>query len=253
MIFFLDTLVTDLIIYKTCIVKMLLPETACVILHDNSSSDEAKSLAAKVQQNIAPVIIYKSVIDAFIPIILSLFLGPWGDKFGRKVLLLIPLTGYFLNYLSLSVFSLWNISPFWVLTSSFCAASLGGRPTLFLTFMCYIGDVSKAEDKAWNLALMDMSIYLTFFVGLFAGPYLFNHYGYHVVFGISAIVCLFAILYTMVLLKETVVYTGNEVLIFSGTNKKIDVCLHNIFNQLKIHFLFFFKKKILVNTFFFLG
>lgn len=91
--FISDTLVTDLIVYKTCITTMLLPETTCAILHNNSSSEEAKNLSAEVQQNIAPVIISNNVMKALIPMVLSLFLGPWSDKFGRKVLLLISLTG----------------------------------------------------------------------------------------------------------------------------------------------------------------
>lgn len=120
-------------------------------------------------------------------------------------------TGCFLNFLTLSLFSISNLNPFWILLSTFCGSILGGRPTLFLTFMCYISDLSKTEDKAWNLALMDTAVYSAIAVGLFAGPYTFKHYGYCVVFGMAAGSCLFAVLYSTFLLKETIKYTGNEV------------------------------------------
>lgn len=126
-------------------------------------------------------------------------------------------SGYVVNYLSLSIMSSWDLSPYWILLASFSESLLGGRPTIFLTFLCYISDLSRLEDKAWNLALMDTAIYLSLPVGFFIGPYIFKHYGYPVVFGISAGGCLFAVLYLLIVMRETVEYTGHEVKTLENT------------------------------------
>ena len=65
----------------------------CEILHTNSSSEEAKSLAEKIHPQIATLMILKSIIESALPTLLSLFFGPWSDIAGRKVIIWLPFLG----------------------------------------------------------------------------------------------------------------------------------------------------------------
>ena len=87
-----DSVITDLIVFKKC-VQILKDEKNCSILYTNSSSEEARYLQNITQPQVASLIMYKSSIETFFPMIFCLFLGPWSDKNGRKPLLLFPFIG----------------------------------------------------------------------------------------------------------------------------------------------------------------
>lgn len=68
-------------------------KSICSILHENSTTEEAKDLQNQIQPYIATLLVLKSTIETFFPIILILFLGPWSDRNGRKQLLIFPFIG----------------------------------------------------------------------------------------------------------------------------------------------------------------
>lgn len=94
-IFFTGTILTDLIVYRTCIITLGINKTECLILHNNSSSEEALNLNRKVQPQASLILMSKSFIESIFPSFLSLFLGPWSDKYGRKPVIL---SGYIGNH-----------------------------------------------------------------------------------------------------------------------------------------------------------
>lgn len=108
-IFFADNVMTDLVVYQTCKSTAALNISDCDILHTNSSSERAKDIEKLVQPYTALVLILKSCIETIFPTIMSLFLGPWSDKNGRKPLLVIPFTGYIIYLLSHKIFHLYFI------------------------------------------------------------------------------------------------------------------------------------------------
>lgn len=74
---------------------MKINETECLILHKNSSSAEALRINKIVQPYASLIITSKSFLESIWPSCLSLFLGPWSDKYGRKPILI---SGYLGNY-----------------------------------------------------------------------------------------------------------------------------------------------------------
>ena len=95
MILLADNVMTDLIVYQTCKTSAGLNSSECDILHKNSSSEEAMKIEKLVQPHTGLLLVLKSCIEIIFPTILSLFLGPWSDKNGRKPLLLFPFTGIY--------------------------------------------------------------------------------------------------------------------------------------------------------------
>jgi PCFT/HCP family folate transporter-like MFS transporter 1/3 len=92
-ILFADNVMTDFIVFRTCKSIPDLNSSECNILHENSSSNEAIRIEKLVQPHTALLLILKSCIETIFPTIMSLFLGPWSDKNGRKPLLIFPFTG----------------------------------------------------------------------------------------------------------------------------------------------------------------
>lgn len=84
---------TDMIIYKTCLVTPGLNKSECEILHKDSHSKEAMRIENIVQPHTSSVFMLQSIIQTIFPTIVSLFLGPWSDKNGRKPLLIFPFMG----------------------------------------------------------------------------------------------------------------------------------------------------------------
>lgn len=95
-IFSTGAILTDLIVYRTCIITLGINKTECLILHNNSSSEEALRINTKVQPQASLILMSKSFIESIFPSFLSLFLGPWSDKYGRKPVIL---SGYIGNYI----------------------------------------------------------------------------------------------------------------------------------------------------------
>lgn len=102
-IFFTGTILTDLIVYRTCIVTLGINKTECLILHNNSSSKEALRIDTKVQPQASLILMSKSFVESIFPSLLSLFLGPWSDKYGRKPVILSGYIGILVFMIKLIV------------------------------------------------------------------------------------------------------------------------------------------------------
>ncbi|XP_050453837.1 tetracycline resistance protein, class B-like isoform X3 [Cataglyphis hispanica] len=166
------TILTDLIVYRTCIITLGINKTECLILHNNSSSEEALRINTKVQPQASLILMSKSFIESLFPSVLSLFLGPWSDKYGRKPVIL---SGY-----------------------------IGGISVLMLASFCYITDITDNNERAWHLAWLDAFISLGVLIGLFSGPAVYEAYGYTAVFSIATTLCTVATLYIILFIPETV-------------------------------------------------
>lgn len=91
LILFLDTVVTNLILAKTCTVELKFNESTCSLL--GNDSDEAKNLELEVQPRATYIIMGKNLMSTVLPALLSFYFGPWSDRNGRRPLMISPLIG----------------------------------------------------------------------------------------------------------------------------------------------------------------
>ena len=85
--------------YQTCKKMMVNNETQCNVMHSNSSSEEAKDLLKIIQPKSGLILTIQSCISTGFPTIISLYVGSYSDKYGRKPVLLVVLMGE-IKYLS---------------------------------------------------------------------------------------------------------------------------------------------------------
>ncbi|XP_031366296.1 uncharacterized protein LOC102679017 isoform X3 [Apis dorsata] len=164
-----SNILTDLIIYRTCSIILNINKTECLLLHENSSSAEALKIDAQVQPKASLILMIKSIVESIIPALLSLFLGPWSDIYGRKSIIL---SGY-------------------------------------IGTVCYLSDISNEQERGWQLAWMEALISIGILIGILAGPIIFKIYGYTLVFVIATICCILAGLHICFLVPETIHITDS--------------------------------------------
>ncbi|XP_011860808.1 PREDICTED: proton-coupled folate transporter-like [Vollenhovia emeryi] len=198
------TVFTDLLLNRTCVVTLKINETECLLLHKNSTSKEALRLNSIVQPYTSLVIMAKAFMESIIPSLLTLFLGPWSDKYGRKPLILSGYISTSLTYLLLSVLAQWDVGPWYFLIAYIPTGLLGGIGVLILASVCYITDITDDNERAWHLAWLDALISLGALIGLLCGPVIFEACGYSAVFGVAFMFCALATLYIIFFVPETV-------------------------------------------------
>ncbi|XP_024937758.1 uncharacterized protein LOC107264716 isoform X4 [Cephus cinctus] len=148
MLLFAETMtgavLTDLIVYQSCTVSLKLNETLCQLLHTNSSSQEAAAIEAKVQPYASIVLMYAFLLRTVLPSLLSLFLGPWSDKYGRKPLLVS-------GYMGPVIYKQYGYTAVFGTATLFCTLTL-----LYVLF--YVPESIKNCPKSSLQSLFDFSL-----------------------------------------------------------------------------------------------
>ena len=90
------------------------------------------------------------------PIIFNLFIGPWSDNCGRKMLMLIPITGYiaYMGWFLINVIFFDEMTADWLMLEIFQYWP-GGYMCLFLGTYSYLADVSSPEFRTTRIAIFD--------------------------------------------------------------------------------------------------
>ena len=101
------------------------------------------------------------------PIIFALFIGPWSDNRGRKVLILLPIIGFILNYICFCI----NTVYYEELTVEYLmfeviANWFGGWTCFFLGIYSYISDVSSPKSRAVRIGILDCTLSVAIAIAL---------------------------------------------------------------------------------------
>ncbi|PSN49178.1 hypothetical protein C0J52_10904 [Blattella germanica] len=142
---------TQLLLERSCEVVFRLGEVNCSLLVNKTSSKEAHAVEDTVQPHVTKLQMYKSIIEACVPIVLCLFVGAWSDVHGRKPLIMWPLFGYAIHYGMVAIISMIpDLSPTYILLASLPIAFSGGLMTIINGVYAYISDVSTPERRAFS-------------------------------------------------------------------------------------------------------
>ena len=91
------------------------------------------------------------------PVIFSLMIGPWSDSFGRKMLMLFPMSGYiaYMSWLLINVIFFDQMVAEWLMFTSVMENWPGGWIVVFLGAYSYVSDNSSPEFRTARIAIFD--------------------------------------------------------------------------------------------------
>jgi DHA1 family multidrug resistance protein-like MFS transporter len=129
-------------------------------------------------------------------LILSPVAGKWADQYGRRKMIIYGLSG-----LTLSMFIFYAFDSIWMLYFSRVIGGLGAA-LLIPAIFAYVADITTMEQRAKGNSLVSASMSLGIVVGPGIGGFLAD-FGLKTPFLISALVSLVAVVFSLIVLKES--------------------------------------------------
>lgn len=162
----------NLILDRACRVNNGFAAEVCDDIKNNVNKGNYTEEEKAIQNVVANVQIYKSLLVNACPMLYVLFLGPWSDKYGRKVPLLLPTFGYCLQSVLLVIFSVVESADAYVilLTATLSITVIGGSTRIFaMGAMSYIGDTSTDNVRTVRIGFYRCCSALGYPVGFALG------------------------------------------------------------------------------------
>ncbi len=155
------------------------------------------------QETSASFVLYNSLVENSLPVLLVLFLGVWSDaNHRRKPCLVLALMGKLCRSLGLllnAYYMQWH--PYVLLFTVALPHSFGGGNAVFhMAAFSYVADTSVPRSRTWRLGVAEAFWFLGSPVGLYLGAFLYERGGYLCVFATAVSFHAIAVLYTALIL-----------------------------------------------------
>lgn len=135
-----------------------------------------------------------------LPSLLSvvLFLGPWGDRLGRKIPVISPLIGAALAGINNIINSVYMDAPLeYLLIGCFLNGIMGGFIAALMAMYSYIAHVSTPEYRTVKIGILEAMIFLSGTVGTALSGVILDRTSYVFVFSFLEGIMVLALLYTI--------------------------------------------------------
>ncbi|XP_060069060.1 proton-coupled folate transporter-like [Ylistrum balloti] len=190
----------DLIYTRVCLEKF--PNSSYIC--DNLSNNTMKEEEYSVQKEASSWIMYYNVAYTIPAVItVTLFLGPWGDRLGRKIPLMLTIIGnLLLTACNLIVTSHTNISIKYILIGKIINGVTGGYIGLMMSVYSYIGHISSARNRTSRVGVAEGMIFLSGTAGVLISGILVDKTSFNFVFSFICVIQFLALLYTVFMLEN---------------------------------------------------
>ncbi|KAF8765036.1 Proton-coupled folate transporter like protein [Argiope bruennichi] len=187
---------TSMILEKTCLSKY--SEDICGNLKNYT---EIKS---SVEQAAVNYQLIHTLIQTVPAVIVSLFIGSWSDKYGRKLPLQIALLGAIIEAVLSCICAYYRHSrvEYYFIPAIFMGCMGGGAALLTIVYS-YTSESVGHEKRTMKNAFFEIAIGLAKPVGVMAGGWIYNFWGYVAVFAIAACGLFFSLLWFTFMIPET--------------------------------------------------
>ncbi|CAG7822444.1 unnamed protein product [Allacma fusca] len=156
----------NILLEQACRVNLNFSDDICNNLTERDT-DNLTDAENAVQQEVASIIRWRSVIDNFFPLIFVVFAGAWSDIYGRKLLIVLPLFGYISQIIGV-IFCLADaqVSATTVaLVGSIPVALTGSIATINMAIFSYIADNTPVESRTVRTGVTNAA----FLIGMSSG------------------------------------------------------------------------------------
>lgn len=205
-----STIIQNQLLEQTCL-SFGYNASECSTLGENNVT---KEIEEEIQPEVATINMVTNLINSIIPAVVTLFVGPWSDKFGRKKVICASFVGYSLSLTSFSVISFIAdhqrvIDPWIYVLPNIPIILTGGWPTMVSAIFSYATDKSNDANRSSRLAIIDMMITFGFFTGTASSSFILELTSATTVFIISTICVTLATVYGIIFIDESVKVTND--------------------------------------------
>ncbi|KAL1402063.1 hypothetical protein pipiens_006250 [Culex pipiens pipiens] len=197
---------------KACRVNLDYGDTICDALTRRETANYTHE-EEMVQQMVARMAGWKTVLQSALPCMLILFWGSWSDRHGRrKPCILIPIIGEFTTAIGLILCTYFERTPMEVaaVTEALFPALTGGWFTMFMGVFSYIADVTTTEERTLRIGIVNLCFSLGVPIGMAFSGVLLKKIGFYGIFSISASLYLVAFFYGVFFVPEVDIVNEKE-------------------------------------------
>ena len=142
---------------------------------------------------------------AYLPGVVSLWmLGPYSDRQGRKVAIIVPQIGTLLRCISALAVIYFDLPLYVMLIGAFIEGASGGIFMVVSAGFSYVADITKHENRSFRITVLDSFFSIGITVSQVATGYLIASVGYFYPFLILTAIILLDLVVAAIFLPETV-------------------------------------------------
>lgn len=160
----------DLVVQKVCRVNLNLSTEIC-------ENVKQSNFSVHVQKTTSIYYQWECVAAHIFPMFLALYLGAFSDLYGRKLPLMIGLSGK-LIYSVMMVLNAYMINwplKYIIFTATLPSALTASDVAIFASCFAYISDVSSVKNRTMRVTILDVCYLSAMPIGIALGNFLFNH------------------------------------------------------------------------------
>ncbi|XKL67101.1 hypothetical protein PGB90_010521 [Kerria lacca] len=191
---------------KACRVNLNFTDEVCTAL-ERRETQNYTSEEIIVQQLVADMITWKTLVQSSIPAALIIFIGAWSDRTGRrKPGMLMPIVGEFLTSIGLIICTYYFYElPMEVagLIEAIFPAITGGWMTMFMAVFSYVGDITSVKTRTLRIGIVNVFCSVGIPIGTALSGVLYREIGSYGVYTISSLLYIFGFLYGAFVMPES--------------------------------------------------
>lgn len=187
-------------LYKACTVNHGYSHDVCINI------ENYQDIKKEVQITTSNFHMWNNIAMYAVPIVLALFLGAWSDRRGRKLPLILGLTGKLVYSVMIVVNTRMESWPveYIIYTATIPSVLTGADIAIFASCFAYISDITSVADRTMRITILDATYLSTMPIGVAIGALIYNRTAksFTIMFAINASLLLLSIIYSIVRLKS---------------------------------------------------
>ncbi|XP_042907338.1 proton-coupled folate transporter-like [Parasteatoda tepidariorum] len=189
----------SLLMDRACRNMLMYNETICDEL-DHHKEVQEKSI--EIGNNVYTWVMLTTSLPSCV---IAVFVGPWSDKYSRKIPLIIGVSGLLTESIVMLLLTFSQGAPPTVYIGVAAISGVsGGILVCFSISNSYLSDVTDERSRPTRYAIMSCCLIAATVLGNVIGGQLFASYGYVAVLSISPCFYVCALIYAVLALKETI-------------------------------------------------
>ncbi|KAG1704748.1 Proton-coupled folate transporter [Nymphon striatum] len=170
---------------------------------DNILNKTYKTQLLKVQDASLDWKMINNLLLIIPTVFMSMVIGAWSDKHGRKFPLFLPLIGGAITQALLAIYSYFKSAPVYMLTLSLIPSSLFGIFIAILISLSYISDITTKHERTSRIAYLEGFSFIGYPLGTLVAGLMFKQFGFTPVFVLGLVGEIVAVIYVWSRIKET--------------------------------------------------